>query len=82
MGNAGQARHWQNATRSLTKRKWKQNVENGEGKDEREEESEYKREEETLDVDEGQNQDDEDASVPVFDNIFEILSSPFVEKWF
>ena len=57
-------------------------MENGEGKDEREEESKYEREEETLDVNEVQNQDDDDATMPVFDNVFEILSSPFVEEWF
>ena len=55
-------------------------IENGESEDDREEESEDDREEEKLDVNEGQNQDDEDATISVFDKIFEILRSSFAEE--
>ena len=55
-------------------------VENGESKDEKEEESEDDREEEKLDLNEGYKQGDEDSIMSMFDNIFEILTSPFVQK--
>lgn len=55
------------------KKKIEEELENWESEDDREEENKDDGEEEKLDANEGQTQADEDARMPVFDNIFEIL---------
>lgn len=62
------------------KKKIEVNVENGESEDDRVEGSEDDREEGNIYDNEGQNQDDDDARMSVFEKIFEILRSPFIEK--
>lgn len=55
------------------KKKIEEELENWESEDGREEENKDDGEEEKLDANEGQTQADDDARMPVFDNIFEIL---------